>query len=698
MKKVININFQGRVVPIEESAFEMLKNYIDSLQRYFAHEEGKDEIINDIESRIAELFSEKLKKGAPCIVEEDVTSIINIMGRVEDFEAEDGNGDYHHSYSQEKEEEAKKTYTQDSFQRGKFYRNADDVYIGGVCSGLANYLGVDPVLIRIMAVVFFTFFFWIYLLLWLIVPAKSIENNTTKRLFRDMDDRWLGGVCSGIAKFFNASPLLVRLLFAIPFAVWFLSGRVSELNNFNSIGDFPSIITGSFGLGLAFIYMILWIALPIAKTTSDKLEMRGEKVDVNNIQKKVKEEMESFKGRSSQIAEEVREAANNISKRAKEFGTELEETANRATKQFKNTAKYTSENVKQSSKKAGTVVGGLFKLVGMLIAAAFLFVLFASILAVTVGLFMTWPYVPFFLRGGWQYFLLFSTIIFFLLVPLIGLVVYFVKKLSGGKTSKNVSLAFGLAWSIGWISLFILVPTIVNDFKVNVTEEEKVELAQPKNTLIVKIRDIREYQNQTGIFYSRYESNNWVLMEDSLVIRSQRFTAVPVQDGFYEMYFIKESKGKNYEDAFQRAKNIKTKFAQNGDEISISNKLYIGKDDLFRDQELMHVLKIPIGKDVMFSNDYDAYQGFWLRQNLNYNPNRNVIYNSTSRYIEYNVVYRMTEKGLMTIDEIKEEEQKKKSEEKSSDSANTKIRGARVEDTLQKEESKPEVYEYPGTN
>src|SRR3954452_8800675 len=89
MKKVININFQGRVIPIEETAYEILKQYIESLRQFFANEEGKDEIINDIESRIGELFSELLKKGSACITDEDVHSIISSIGRPEDFEAED---------------------------------------------------------------------------------------------------------------------------------------------------------------------------------------------------------------------------------------------------------------------------------------------------------------------------------------------------------------------------------------------------------------------------------------------------------------------------------------------------------------------------------------------------------------------------------------------------------------------------------
>ena len=81
MKRVININFQGRIIPIEETAYQILQGYIESLRRFFANEDGRDEIINDIEGRIAELFGENLKKGNPCITDEDVNAIIASMGR-----------------------------------------------------------------------------------------------------------------------------------------------------------------------------------------------------------------------------------------------------------------------------------------------------------------------------------------------------------------------------------------------------------------------------------------------------------------------------------------------------------------------------------------------------------------------------------------------------------------------------------------
>src|ERR1700710_2462439 len=89
MKKIININFHSRVVPIEETAYEILQQYVESLRRYFANEEGRDEIINDIENRFAELFSEFLKKGANCVTDADVNTIITSMGRPEDFEQDE---------------------------------------------------------------------------------------------------------------------------------------------------------------------------------------------------------------------------------------------------------------------------------------------------------------------------------------------------------------------------------------------------------------------------------------------------------------------------------------------------------------------------------------------------------------------------------------------------------------------------------
>src|SRR5260221_12486068 len=116
MKQVININFQGRVIPIEVSAFELLKKYTDSLTRYFVNEEGKEEIINDIENRIGELFQERLKKGSPCITDDDVNAIIRSIGRPEDFEDGEENTSQQskassQSFSQQSTQSSGQTFT-----------------------------------------------------------------------------------------------------------------------------------------------------------------------------------------------------------------------------------------------------------------------------------------------------------------------------------------------------------------------------------------------------------------------------------------------------------------------------------------------------------------------------------------------------------------------------------------------------------
>src|ERR1044071_4564229 len=131
MKKIININLSGRVIPIEDSAYEKLQSYIESLRRYFANEEGRDEIINDIESRIAELMNEKVRKGASSVTDADVDEIINSMGRPEDFDAEAAAAEKNQDTSNAQNTKQEYSYTTQS--RGRLYRNTGDKFIAGVC-------------------------------------------------------------------------------------------------------------------------------------------------------------------------------------------------------------------------------------------------------------------------------------------------------------------------------------------------------------------------------------------------------------------------------------------------------------------------------------------------------------------------------------------------------------------------------------
>src|SRR5215204_2555404 len=217
MKKIININLSGRVVPIEDSAYEKLQEYIESLRRYFANEEGRDEIINDIESRIAELMSEKVRKGADSITDADVNEIANSMGRPEDFEGEEIKEQSYSSASTA--QQFAQTEAPPKVKRG-LYRDTSDKFIGGVCSGIAAYLNVDPAIVRILfAIITFGGFglgFMAYIILWMVLPPKDLEGSLGKKLYRNPDDRIIGGVAGGLAAYFNTKTRNIRLIFAAP--------------------------------------------------------------------------------------------------------------------------------------------------------------------------------------------------------------------------------------------------------------------------------------------------------------------------------------------------------------------------------------------------------------------------------------------------------------------------------------------------
>src|SRR6185369_4820882 len=240
MKKIININLSGRVIPIEDSAYEKLQGYIESLRKYFAHEEGREEIINDIESRIAELMNEKIRKGANAVTDEDVQEIIVSMGRVEDFEKAEAE-------TSTASEKTSSSYSEPIIQkkRGKLYRNNSDKILGGVASGLANYLDLDPSVVRLLMLLFvFTAGLGLlfYIILWVVLPAKDLDNYVGKRLFRNPDSKVIAGVAGGVAAYFNIQAWVLRLILLSPILLNIIFGTFNGIFFAWHRDIFPNII------------------------------------------------------------------------------------------------------------------------------------------------------------------------------------------------------------------------------------------------------------------------------------------------------------------------------------------------------------------------------------------------------------------------------------------------------------------------
>lgn len=176
MQRIIQINIAGRVIPIEEDAYHILKDYISALNRQFSGAEG-GEIIEDIEARIAELFAIRLDSGAQAIDRNDVKKVTEMLGAPGDLN--DGS-----SFRTGASQSSQNTYTKFTYtsapRRDRLFRDPFNKVIGGVCSGLAHYFDIDPVIIRlIMVVLFFSFGVGLlaYIIAWAIIPAaRSVEE------------------------------------------------------------------------------------------------------------------------------------------------------------------------------------------------------------------------------------------------------------------------------------------------------------------------------------------------------------------------------------------------------------------------------------------------------------------------------------------------------------------------------------------
>lgn len=201
MNKTININLAGIIFHLDEDAYQLLDSYLNQLKKVFKHTDGHEEIIADIEARFAELFQADLVDMSAVVTLAMVKAAIATVGEPEMFADEEEDNTANEYKAEEPVQPGSKK------SKRKFYRNADDASIGGVCSGLAAYLGMETWIVRAIFVLMILF-----------------------------------GIGSGI-----------------------------------------------------LIYIVLWIVVPEAKTTSQKLEMKGEPVTASNISKTVQEQFDNLK-------------------------------------------------------------------------------------------------------------------------------------------------------------------------------------------------------------------------------------------------------------------------------------------------------------------------------------------------------------------------------------------------------------------
>ncbi len=591
MKKVININFHGRVIPIEESAYEILKQYVDSLKKYFANEEGKDEIINDIESRIAELFAENIKKGSTCITEDAVETIIKSMGRPEDFEAEDASTPdtsyTHQDYSNQQSSNAYSSAS--SSPKSRLYRAENDKVLGGVCAGLANYLRVDATVVRVLfAIITFGGFgtgFLIYILMWAIIPSKQLETNLRKRLYRNPEDCVIGGVASGLAAYFDIQVWIPRLIFAAPLVLGILSSITGSF-----FWDFhfgPSFVFGSFGGSLFVIYAILWAIIPEANTASEKLEMRGEKVDLNTIRNTIQEDLEGFKNRATKFGSELKD-------KAQQFGEEVRDTVQTKSQSF---TSETAPRAKSTGRKLANAIGILFKAFFLFIGGIICFAFLMAFIGIVIGGVAVFLLNDFFIEGFWQNVFAWSSLILFFLVPVIAMLTWLIRRLVGVRSNKNyLGFVFGGLWALGFVAITLFIASFVNNFRGQARDKQEYTITQPTSGKMT----IRVTEPKIKMYSRFYRMDGFVrFTDDSLFLNNIKVKVTKSPDANYHITAYKYSGGYSENAALNAVKDINYNFLQEDSNINLNNSFALRKDAKFRNQRIVLLVQVPVGKRIV---------------------------------------------------------------------------------------------------
>ena len=598
MNKVININFQGRILPIEEMAYENLKQYIESLRTYFEQEEGKDEIINDIECRVAELCEDRLKKGAVCITEQDIDLIITSIGRPADFEAQDGfeantTTNTTNNTGTNQAQSNTQNAGEPTYQK-RLYRDEQNKVLGGVCAGIANYLNLDPIIIRVLWILLFGISFFAYLLLWIAVPSTSVNEvgGVRKRLFRDLDKKVIGGVCAGMSKYFGVKVGIIRALFLLPTILLIFNWNHFHLFQFWDFDDFNNFFDVTFMPGAIFVYIVLWLVIPEARTSADKLEMMGEKVDINSIKNAIQTDLEGF------------------GKRAKTWGTSFDK--NQASSAGNSNASDASTNNTNGG------AGGLDQRKGCLhffgrtitiLMKAFVYfvlgIITISVLAALFGVGVATtgllPLKKFILEDGLQSWSFIGTILFFIWVPVIAIVASIIRKIAGFKQSNVwVRSSFIALWVLGWVCLFYFISSLGNSFsKHNQPIEKSIALVNPAV----------EYLEVTATPRMKYYEQRWFSIEpfqvyndDTVRVRNLKIRIVQSKTDSFDIKYVTMSNGKSISEANLLAEKINFSLLQQDSTLFLDRGIAITNKDKFRNQHVIMTIAVPVGKRFKITN------------------------------------------------------------------------------------------------
>ncbi|SDE61573.1 phage shock protein C (PspC) family protein [Pricia antarctica] len=491
MNKTVNINLANRLFHIDEGAYLKMQRYLESVKRSFANTPGSDEILADIEARIAELFYEKLENERQVITQKEVDEVIAVMGQPEDYIVD------------------------------------EDIFEDEPRSN-----------------------------------ERTAEPKRSRKLYRDTDQKYVAGVSSGLAHYFNIDSLWIRLLWII-------------------------LTIGSSG-GFILIYGLLWLLVPEAVTTSQKLDMRGEDVNISNIERKVKEGFDD-------VAQKIK-------------SVDYEGVGNRV----KSSGKTFFDTV-------GDVILFLFKIIGKFIGILLIIIGASTIIGLFIGMITVGIADAVNIPGLNLYQVVDASNMPIWFVSLLGFfaigIPFFFLLYLGLKILVNNLKSIGSIAKFSLLGLWLISIILLIVFGVRqataraysdvVESKEQLVFQDLNDTLSIDIASYdRAYRNKRtikmgdGRTISRNEAGEEVIVLDDVQVYLEKS-----KDTLAHIEMIKESDGSSFDRAEELATAIVYDYEIEGNTLFLNDFITTPRENRMMDQEIRVNLMLPEGTVLDFRNE-----------------------------------------------------------------------------------------------
>ncbi|MCB0822491.1 MAG: PspC domain-containing protein [Bacteroidales bacterium] len=490
MKKTLTVNISGVVFHIDEDAYHVLHDYLQSIKKHFSRTEGGDEIISDIEARIAEMLKDRIGDERQVITIEDIEEVIKIIGMPEEF--------------------------------GEVFEEENTNNSSGQ------------------------------------------SGKASKRLYRDPENAILSGVCGGLGAYFHTDPVWFRLAFVV-----------------------LSII--GFGTPL-LVYIILWIVVPEARTAAERLEMRGERVNVSNIEKSIKEEINNLKDKFNEFTKEAKQT---YKKKSAAHRSDIQQVEN------------AFQQILHVFVRIVLIFSGIIlAMIGISLVIAFLVMFFGlgydvMVFDSDVAFVSINRLADLFLGSFGNSMLLRVSLLLLIAIPIAMLLYGGIKLIFGLDRTRYVGITAFNIWIVSLIITSVYGFRIFRDFsnKGIIEKSTTIELTSNKTLQVKLVPDDNFSDIERFGEYVEIDDSNIILTSEE----ENLFYGLPIVEfekslkNYPEMKVYYQARGKNKPAAEERASQIKYTSDARAGMINLGPVFELADHATWRSQEVLVVISIPEG-------------------------------------------------------------------------------------------------------